>query len=214
MLSQSLRNPVDQLKTPLNPARFHLTLAPNVSRPIIPLRQATALRSGLLEGTRWAGCVQAPRRWITRTAPHHWIVGRSARGDPIGCARLLAHHWLREKNVVIGPKRKPSSGWAVELRHFFCNVCSVFCERAGSVFLHRFLHHLLCFLWTCWLFIFASFFESFALFFVNMLALYFCIVWNQLTLHSKWPIFKGQINFYHAKWPQTIQKLSLFVHII
>ena len=23
-----------------------------------------------------------------------------------------------------------------------------------------------------------------------------------------------QIYFYHAKWPQTIQKLSLFVHII
>ena len=92
MLSQSLRNPVDQLKTPLNPAGFRLTLAPNVSRPIIPWRQATALRCGLLEGIRWAGCVQAPRRWITRTAPHRWIVGRSARGDPIGCARLLAHH--------------------------------------------------------------------------------------------------------------------------
>ena len=98
MLSQSLRNPVDQLKTPLNPAGFRLTLAPNVSRPIIPSRQATALRSGLLEGTRLAGCVQAPRRWITRTAPHRWIVGRSARGDPIGCARLLAHHWLRKKS--------------------------------------------------------------------------------------------------------------------
>ena len=92
MLSQSLRNPVDQLKTPLNPAGFRVTLAPNISRPIIPSRQATALRSGLLEGTRWAGCVQAPRRWITRTAPHRWIVGRSARGDPIGCARLLSHH--------------------------------------------------------------------------------------------------------------------------
>ena len=25
-------------------------------------------------------------------------------------------------------------------------------------------------------------------------------------------IFKGQIYFYHAKWPQTIQKLSLFYH--
>ena len=31
MLSQSLRNPVDQLKTPLNPAGFRLTLAPNVA---------------------------------------------------------------------------------------------------------------------------------------------------------------------------------------
>jgi len=92
MLSQSLRNPVDHLKTPLNPAGFCLTLAPNISHPIILSCQATALRSGLLEGIRWAGCVQAPRRWITRTAPHRWIVGRSARGDPIGCARLLAHH--------------------------------------------------------------------------------------------------------------------------
>ena len=26
--------------------------------------------------------MQAPRRWITWTAPHRWIVGRSARGDP------------------------------------------------------------------------------------------------------------------------------------
>ena len=54
-----------------------------------------------------------------------------------------------KKNIVIGPKRKPSSGWAVELRRFFvnvlalyfcivfCIVCSVFCEHAGSVFLHR-----------------------------------------------------------------------------
>ena len=92
MLSQSHRNPVDQLKTPLNPAGFRLTLAPNVSRPIIPSHQAITLRSSLLEGTRWAGYVQAPRRWITRTAPHRWIVGRSMRGDPIGCARLLAHH--------------------------------------------------------------------------------------------------------------------------
>ena len=97
MLSQSLRNPVDQLKTPLNPTGFHLTLAPNISHPIIPSRQATALRSGLLEGTRWAGCVQAPCRWITRTALHRWIMGRCARGDPIGCARLLAHHSLHEK---------------------------------------------------------------------------------------------------------------------
>ena len=92
MLSQSLRNPVDQLKTPLNPAGFRLTLAPNVSRLIIPWRQTTALGCGLLEGIRWAGCVQALGRWITRTAPHRWIVGRSTRGDPIGCARLLAHH--------------------------------------------------------------------------------------------------------------------------
>ena len=69
MLSQSFRNPVDQLKTPLIPAGFRLTLAPNVSRPIIPLRQATALGCGLVEQIRWAGCVQAPRRWITWTAP-------------------------------------------------------------------------------------------------------------------------------------------------
>ena len=156
MLSQSLQNLVDQLKTPLNPTGFRLTLAPNVSRPIIPSRQATALRSGLLEGIRWAGCVQAPRRWITKMAPHRWIVGRSVRGDPIGCARLLAHHWLRKKNAIIRPKGKPSSGWAIELRRFFasfalffvnvqvlyfcivfCIVCSIFCERAGSVFLHR-----------------------------------------------------------------------------
>ena len=92
MLSQSLRNPVDQLKTPLNPAGVRITLDPNISRPIIPWRQAIALRCGLLEGIWWAGCVQAPRCWIIRTAPHHWIVGQSARGDPIGCARLLAHH--------------------------------------------------------------------------------------------------------------------------
>ena len=187
MLSQSLRNPVDQLKTPLNPAGFRLTLAPNVSPPIIPWRQATSLRCGLLEGIRWAGCVQAPRRWITRTAPHRWIVGRSARGDPIGCARLLAHHWLREKNVVIGPKRKPSSG---------PSNCIIF------------LHRLLCFLWTCWLCIFASF-----------------EIKQKLTLHRKFSSFcsmqmqngkkfKGQISFYHPKWPQALQKLSLFVHII
>ena len=92
MLSQSLRNPIDQLKTPLNPVGFRLTLAPNVNCTIIPWRQATALRCGLLEGIRWVGCVQALGRWITRTAPHHWIVGRSARGDTIHCARLLAHH--------------------------------------------------------------------------------------------------------------------------
>ena len=42
-----------------------------------------------------------------------------------------------KKIVVIGPKRKPSFGWAVELRRFFA---------------------------------------SFALFFVNVMALYFCIV--------------------------------------
>ena len=176
MLRRSLWNPVDQLKTPLNPAGFRLTLAPNVSCPIIPSRQATPLRSGLLEGTRWAGCVQASCHWITRTAPHRWIMGRSARGDPIGCARLLAHHWLREKNVVIGPKRKPSSGWAVELRHFFVNVPVLF-------------------LWTCWLYFFASF-----------------EITQQLTLHRKFSsfcsiqmrndqIYKGQIYFYHAKWP-------------
>ena len=35
-IGQKLDNPVDQLKTPLNPAGFRLTLAPNVSRPIIP----------------------------------------------------------------------------------------------------------------------------------------------------------------------------------
>ena len=75
MLSQSFRNPVDQLKTPLNPVGLHLTLAPNVSRPIIPWRQATTLRCGLLEGIRWAGCMQAPGRWITRTTPRRWIVG-------------------------------------------------------------------------------------------------------------------------------------------
>ena len=141
MLSQSLRNPVDQLKTPLNPAGFRLTLAPNVSRPIIPSRQATALRSGLLEGTRWAGCVQAPRRWITRTAPHRWIVGRSARGDPVGCARLLAPLTPRKKRCYWA--QKETKLWlGRRIASFFCIVCSVFCERAGSVFLHR----LLCFL--------------------------------------------------------------------
>ena len=82
MLSQSLQNPVDQLETLLNPVGFRLTLAPNVSRPIIPWRQATTLRCGLLEGIPRAGCMQAPCRWITWTAPHHWIVGQSARGDP------------------------------------------------------------------------------------------------------------------------------------
>ena len=138
MLSQSFHNPVDQLKTPLNPAGFRLTLAPNVSHPIIPQRQATTLRCGLLEGIRWAGCVQAPRRWITRTAPHRWIVGRSARGDPIGCARLLAHHWLREKKRCY---------WAQKETKLWLG------RRIASFFLHR----LLCFLWTCWLCIFASF---------------------------------------------------------
>ena len=92
MLSQSLRNPMDQLKTPLNPAGFRLTLAPNVSRPIIPLRQLTALRCGLLEGIHWRCYVQAPRCWITWMASHHQIVRRSARGDLVGCARLLVHH--------------------------------------------------------------------------------------------------------------------------
>ena len=89
MLSQSLGNPVDQLKTPQNPAGFRLTLAPNVSRPIIPYHQATTLKCGLLEVIPRAGCEQAPHRWITWTAPHCWIVGRSARGLSarlIGCA--------------------------------------------------------------------------------------------------------------------------------
>ena len=113
---------------------FCLTLARNVSRPIIPWRQAIALRCGLLEGIWWAGCVQALGRWITRTAPHRWIVGRSARGDPIGCLQLLAHHWLREKNSGVGPKRKPSSSWAVESRRFFVNVLAL-------VFLHRLKLH-------------------------------------------------------------------------
>ena len=154
MLSQSLQNPIDQLKTPLNPAGFRLTLAPNVSRPIIPSRQAIALRSGLLEGTRWAGCVQAPRRWITRTAPHRWIVGRSARGDPIGCAWLLAHHWLREKKRCY---------WA---------------QKETKLWLGRRI---------------ASFFASFALFFVNVLALYFCIVCS---------VFASFFLFYtNVKWP-------------
>ena len=31
-----------------------------------------------------------------------------------------------KKNVVIGPKRKPSSGWAVELRRFFVNMLALF----------------------------------------------------------------------------------------
>lgn len=138
MLSQSLRNPIDQLKTPLNPAGFRLTLAPNFSRPIIPSRQATALRSGLLDGIRWAGCVQALRRWITRTAPHRWIVGRSVRGDPIGCARLLAHHWLLEKKRCYWAQKETKLWLGRRIASFFfCIVCSVFCERAGSVFLHR-----------------------------------------------------------------------------
>ena len=141
MLSQSHQNPVDQLKTPLNPEGFLLTLAPNVSRPIIPLRQLTALRCGLLEIIPRARCVQAPRRWITRTAPHRWIVGWSARGDSIGCARLLAHHWLLKKRCYWA--QKETKLWAVELR-LFCIVCSVFCERAGSVFLHHFLHRSFC----------------------------------------------------------------------
>ena len=71
------------------------------------------------------------------------------------------------------------------------------------------------------------FFASFALFFVNVLALFFASfeITKQLTLHRKFSsfcliqmqndqIYKGQVYFYHAKWPQTIQKLSLFVHII
>ena len=138
MLSQSLWNPVDQLKTPLNPVGFRLTLAPNVSRPIIPWRQATTLRCGLLEGIRWAGCVQAPCRWITRTTLHRWIMERSTRGDSVGCARLLAHHWLREKRSLLGPKGNqalvgPSN-------------CVVFLWTCW-----------LCFLWTSWLCFFASF---------------------------------------------------------
>ena len=125
--------PVDQLKTPLNPTGFRLTLAPNVSRSIIPSRQATTLRSGLLEGTRWAGCVQAPHHWITRTALHRWIVGRSARGDPIGCARLLAHHWLHKKRCYWA--QKETKLWlGRRIASFFCIVCSVFCERVGSIF--------------------------------------------------------------------------------
>ena len=35
MLSQSLDDPIDQLKTPLNPAGFLLTLALNINRLII-----------------------------------------------------------------------------------------------------------------------------------------------------------------------------------
>ena len=31
-----------------------------------------------------------------------------------------------KKNVVIGPKRKPSSGWAVELRRFFASFALSF----------------------------------------------------------------------------------------
>ena len=159
MLSQSLRNPVDQLKTPLNPAGFRLTLAPNVSRPIIPSRQATALIFGLLEGTRWVGCVQAPRCWITRTAPHCWIIRRSARGDPIGCARLLAHHWLREKNVVIGPKRKPSSG-PLNCVVFFASF-ALFVANVLALY-------------------FCIFFASFALFFASFFLFYTNVKWRNL----------------------------------
>ena len=90
--------------------------------------------------------MQAPGRWIIRTAPHRWIVGRSARGDPIGCARLLAHHSLHEKNVVIGPKRKPSSGWAVELRRFFASFALFFVNVLALIFVNVlalfFLHRL------------------------------------------------------------------------
>ena len=132
MLSQSHRNPVDQLKTPLKPAGVRLTLAPNVSRSIIPSRQATTLRSGLVEGTRRVGYVQAPRRWITRTALHRWIVGRSARGDPIGCARLLAHHWLHEKRRCYWARKETKLCLGRRIASFF-------------------LHCLLCFLWTWWL---------------------------------------------------------------
>ena len=187
MLNQSIQNPVDQLKTPLNPAGFLLTLAPNVSRPIIPSRQATTLRSGLLEGTRGAGCVQAPHHWITRTALHRWIVGRSARGDPIGCARLLAHHWLLEKKLLLGPKGNQALVGPSNCVVFFCIVCSVFCEHAGSVFFASFEIN-----WHC-----VAKFSSF----------------SSIQMQND-QIFKGQIYFYHAKWPQTIQKLSLFVHII
>ena len=141
MLSQSLGNPVVQLKTPLNPAGFRLTLAPNVSRPIIPWRQATALRCGLVEEIRWAGCVQAPRHWITRTTPYRWIMGRSARGDPVGCARLLAHHWLREKKHCYWAQ-KETKLW------FGPSNCVIL------------LHRLLCFLWTCWLCIFLHHLKS------------------------------------------------------
>ena len=163
MLSQSLQNPVVQLKTPLNPAGFRLTLAPNVSRPIIPWRQATALTYSLLERIRCAGSGPLDHKDGSTSLDRGAIRERRCCWL-CSAARPPLTSW---KSVVIGPKRKPSSGWAVELRHFFCLVCSVFCERAGSVFLHRLLY----FLWTCWLCIFASFalfFASFFLFYTNV----------------------------------------------
>ena len=139
MLSQSLGNLVDQIKIPVNPIGFRLTLAPNVSRPIIPWRQATTLRCGLLEGIRWAGCVQVPRRWITWTTPHSWIVGRSARGDPVGCARLIAHHWLCGKKHCYWAQKETKLWLGRRIASFFLCTCW------------------LCFLWMCWLCFFASF---------------------------------------------------------
>ena len=97
---------------------------------------------------------------------------------------------LWKKNVVIGPKRKPSSGWAVELRRFICERAgSVFCERVGSVF--------------------SASFEI-----TQQLTLrrkFSSFVSIQMQNDE---IYKGQIYFYHAKWSPTIQKLSPFVHII
>ena len=41
-----------------------------------------------------------------------------------------------KKNVVIGPKRKPSSGWAVELHHFFVNVLALFLVNVLALFFY------------------------------------------------------------------------------
>ena len=134
MLSQSLRNPVDQLKTPLNPAGFHVTLAPNVSHPIIPSHQATALRSGLLEGL---GGLAVCRLRAVGSQGRLRIVG--SWGDPreaillvvLGCSPTTDSV---KKNIVIGSKRKPSSGWAVELRRFFVNVLALFFVNVLALF--------------------------------------------------------------------------------
>ena len=49
----------------------------------------------------------------------------------------------QKKNGGVGPKRKPSSSWAVKSRRFFCERAGfVFCERVGSgFFLHRLKLH-------------------------------------------------------------------------
>ena len=125
------------------------------------------------------------------------------------------HRAQEKKNIVLGPKMKPSSGWAVAL-HWLSKAHKdkrglENSARAGSVFL------LDCFDCTYrdWVH-------------VDYITKIGYIVWNYTTIdiatnkstisflfHAIWPPtsknglpFKNY--FHHAKWPQTIQKLASF----